>query len=135
MTTQTLVMDEKREVIYAMVRDVLVDALGVGREEVTPNATLRGCLGAESIDYLDINFRLEKAFAIKIPRGDLFPDLDNEFYDDIGVINPDGIAYLRLNYPYIPVGADERSLNLDELTGRISVNSLVDYVEKQLRKS
>ena len=45
--------------IYTKVKDVLVDALGVDDDEVTPAASLRGDLGAESIDFLDISFRLE----------------------------------------------------------------------------
>ena len=52
----------------------LVDALGVDEEEVTPQATLVGDLGAESIDFLDIVFKLEKAFSVEIPRKDLSPE-------------------------------------------------------------
>ena len=43
-------------------------------EDVTRDATLQGDLGAESIDFLDIVFRLERNFGIKIPRGELFPE-------------------------------------------------------------
>jgi acyl carrier protein len=60
--------------IFAKVQEALVDALGVDEDEVTPQATLQGDLGAESIDFLDIVFRLEKAFGIKIERGELFPE-------------------------------------------------------------
>ena len=60
--------------LFNKIRTALVDALGVDEEEVTPEATLVGDLGAESIDFLDIVFRLEKAFDIKIPRGELFPE-------------------------------------------------------------
>lgn len=60
--------------VFDKVRDTLVDALGVDEDEVTEGATLVGDLGAESIDFLDIIFRLEKNFNIKIPRGELFPE-------------------------------------------------------------
>ncbi len=60
--------------IYEKVRSTLVDALGVDEEDVTPAASLRNDLGAESIDLLDIVFRLERNFGIKIPRGELFPE-------------------------------------------------------------
>ncbi|HPZ83342.1 MAG TPA: acyl carrier protein, partial [Thermogutta sp.] len=63
-----------KEEIYQKVREVLMDALAVDEEEVRPDATLVGDLGAESIDFLDIVFKLEKAFNIKIPRGELFPE-------------------------------------------------------------
>ncbi len=56
------------------VQATLVDALGVDDEDVTRDATLQGDLGAESIDFLDIVFRLERNFGIKIPRGELFPE-------------------------------------------------------------
>ena len=56
-------MPSKQEV-YEKIRSALVDALGVDDDEVAPEATLVGDLGAESIDFLDIVFRLEKAFGI-----------------------------------------------------------------------
>ena len=61
------------EEIFDKVKENLVDALGVDDDEITREATLMGDLGAESIDFLDIVFRLEKSFAIKIPREELFP--------------------------------------------------------------
>ena len=60
--------------IFDKVQATLVDALGVDEEDVTRGATLQGDLGAESIDFLDIVFRLERNFGIKIPRGELFPE-------------------------------------------------------------
>ena len=58
--------------IHARVTKVLVDALGVEEDEIKPSATLQGDLGAESIDFLDIVFRLEREFGIKIRQGELF---------------------------------------------------------------
>ena len=74
---ETAVMAIPRDEIFKKVQDVLVNALGVDEEEVTPQATLRGDLGAESIDFLDIVFRLEKAFTFKerfniVIRGEAF---------------------------------------------------------------
>src|SRR3954468_17086004 len=100
-----------RDEIYKKVQSVLVDALGVDDDEVTPTATLQGDLGAESIDFLDIVFRLEKAFTtdaakpFKIPRGELFPeDLetlknDPSFVAD-GKITAEGIEELKRRLPY-----------------------------------
>jgi acyl carrier protein len=62
------------EEIYRKVVSVLVEALSVDEDEITPTATLQRDLGAESIDFLDIVFRLEREFGIKIPRGELFPE-------------------------------------------------------------
>src|SRR5580693_9513630 len=62
------------EEIYGKVARVLVECLDVEEDDLTPTATLQGDLGAESIDFLDILFRLEREFDIKIPRGELFPE-------------------------------------------------------------
>ena len=62
------------EEVFSKVQESLVDALGVDDDEVTREATMVGDLGAESIDFLDIVFKLEKAFDITIPREELFPD-------------------------------------------------------------
>src|SRR5690349_20265209 len=82
-----------REEIYSKVRDVLVDALGVDDEEVTPDAIIKDDLGAESIDFLDISFRLEKAFGIKIGKGEMMPEnigSDPTFVQN-GKLTPNGI--------------------------------------------
>ncbi len=63
-----------KDEVFEKVQEALVDALGVDDDEVTPQATMVGDLGAESIDFLDIVFKLEKAFSIQIPRDELFPD-------------------------------------------------------------
>ena len=61
-----------------------------------------GDLGAESIDFLDIVFRLEKAFDIKIPRGELFPEdvLTNSTYVKDGLVTEGGLAELRKRMPF-----------------------------------
>ena len=86
-----------KEEIFSKVQEALVDALGVDEDEVTPEATLVGDLGAESIDFLDIVFRLEKAFDIKIPRGELFPEdiLTNTDYVQDGKVTAAGMAELQ----------------------------------------
>ena len=62
-----------QEEIYAKVSDTLVEALNVDKDEIKRTSTLQGDLGAESIDFLDIVFRLEREFGIKIPDADLNP--------------------------------------------------------------
>jgi len=85
-----------RDEITAKVREALVDALGIDEEEAVAEARIGADLGAESIDYLDIVFRLEKAFNIKIPRGDLFPDniLTSEEFVQNGKLTEKGLAEL-----------------------------------------
>ncbi len=87
--------------VYARVRKVVVQALGVEEEDIKPSATLQGDLGAESIDFLDIAFRLEREFWIKIPRGELFSEL--LFKDSAGIVQDGrltdaGLAKLARNF-------------------------------------
>src|SRR5213592_1017623 len=91
-----------REEIFDKVQSTLVDALSVDEEEVTPESTLTGDLGAESIDFLDIVFRLEKTFNIKIPRGELFPEdiLSNVQYVQDGKLTAEGLAQLKQRMPF-----------------------------------
>ena len=86
-----------RDEIQKKVQDILADSLGVDEDEVTPQAVLRDDLGAESIDYLDIQFRLEKAFGIKIEKGEMFnPELANDpNFVQGGNITAQGIAQLK----------------------------------------
>src|SRR4051812_16739159 len=91
------------EVIHGKVAQVLVEALGVDEDDVSPAATLQGDLGAESIDFLDIVFRLEREFEIKIPRGELFPDSIFEGRPEFvreGRVTDEGMAELRSRMPY-----------------------------------
>src|SRR5438093_8364921 len=94
---RTLSMPNQEE-IFTKVSATLMEALNVDEEEIKPTATLQGDLGAESIDFLDIVFRLEREFAIKIPRGELFPESifhgDPDFVQN-GKVTERGLAELR----------------------------------------
>ena len=96
---------------------MLVDALGVDEEEVTPNATLRDDLGAESIDFLDIVFRLEKAFGIKIPRGEMFPEdiFTNPAYVQNGKVTPEGMAELKKRMPHMDFTELEKDPDVNKM--------------------
>jgi acyl carrier protein len=122
--------------IFDKVRESLVDALGVDEEEVTPTATLRGDLDAESIDFLDIVFRLEKAFDIKIERGELVPTdvLENAEYAQEGKLTPAGISELKARMPFADLSKLESDPNIQNL-GDLSVQDMVNFVEYKLKKS
>ncbi|HEX6963199.1 MAG TPA: acyl carrier protein [Lacipirellula sp.] len=125
-----------QEEIFDKVRASLVDALGVDEDEVTPAATLRGDLDAESIDFLDIVFRLEKAFDIKIERGELVPTdvLENADYAKEGKLTPSGIAALKERMPFADLSKLESDPNIQNL-GDLSVQDMVNFVEYKLKKS
>src|ERR1700722_16628991 len=86
-----------KDEVFSKVKEVLTTALAVDDDEVTPEARLSEDLGAESIDYLDISFQLEKTFGIKIPKGELFPEniFTNPEFVQNGKVTPKGLAELK----------------------------------------
>ena len=120
--------------VYSKVQEALVDALGVDDDEVTPEATLVGDLGAESIDFLDIVFKLEKAFNIKIPREDLFPGdiLTNANYVADGKVTPAGIAELKAKLPWADLTKFEANPRVQDFGDLLTVGDLVRYVEGKI---
>ena len=128
-------MAMSRDEIYSKVQTVLVDALGVDEEEVTPNAVIRDDLGAESIDFLDIMFRLEKAFNIKIPKGEMMPENvanDPNIVKD-GVVTPQGIAMLKEKMPHSDFSTFEADPKLDNMAKLFTVDAIVNYVQTKLQ--
>jgi acyl carrier protein len=123
-----------KEEVFEKVRESLVDALGVDDDEVTPEATLVGDLGAESIDFLDIVFRLEKSFDIKIPRGELFPEdiLTNTDYVVDGKINPEGLTELKKRMPFADLSTFEENPVVQEFATSLTVQDMCNYVESKV---
>lgn len=123
-----------KEEVFDKVKTCLVEALGVDDDEVTPEATLSGDLGAESIDFLDIVFRLEKAFNIKVPRGELFPEdvLTNSQYVQDGRVTPEGLIQLRQRMPFANLDAFEANPNVKDFVSMLTVQDLVRYVESKV---
>jgi len=120
--------------VFAKVREALVGALSVDEDEVTPEATLIGDLGAESIDFLDIIFRLEKNFGIKIPRAELFPEnliTDQTLVKD-GVYTPEGIAALRERMPYADIDAFAKDPKAENIRNLFTVDMMVKFLENKL---
>ena len=128
-------MAMSRDEIFEKVQEVLVDALAVDDDEVTYEATLMGDLGAESIDFLDIVFRLEKAFEIKIPREELFPAEslmnDSELVHN-GKLTEKGLTALRENMPHTDITSFEKDPDINKLGDLFTVNAIVNYVEGKL---
>jgi len=127
-------MAPSRDEVFDKVRDVLTEALGVDDDEVVGEATLQEDLGAESIDFLDIVFRLEKEFSIKIPKGELFPDdiLNNPDYVDGDRLTPAGLALLKEAMPHVDFTTFEQNPVVSEMPKLFTVNTIVNYVEQKL---
>lgn len=128
--TMTLSQDE----IFAKVQEALVDALGVDDDEATRDATLVGDLGAESIDFLDIVFKLEKAFDIQIPREELSPEdiLTNSQYVQDGVVTSDGMAELKTRMPWADLAKFEENPRVQDFGNLLTVGDLCSYVDSKV---
>ncbi len=122
-------MASKQEV-FEKIQAALVDALGVEEDEVTPDATLVGDLGAESIDFLDIVFRLEKAFDIEIPRAELFPEdiLTNAEFVQDGKVTDTGVAELKKRMPFADLSGFEANPLVQEFGNLLTVNDMCRFI-------
>ena len=123
------------EDISARVAEVLVEALNVEEDVIRPAATLQGDLGAESIDFLDIVFRLEREFGIKVPRGELFPDSvfrgDPDLVSD-GRVTDRGMAELRSRMPWADLSGFEHDPRLGAVPDLFTVGLLTRYITWKL---
>ena len=118
--------------IYKGVATVLSMTLNINPEDITPTASLRNDLGIESIDYLDVLFRLEREFNIAIPRDDLFPEslsqIDPKFIQD-GKITDEGLALIKDKLPFADVTAMEHDC---DITNLITVGMISRYIDNRL---
>ncbi len=129
-------MAKSRDEILVEVQEVLVDALGIDNDEAKEEATLMGDLGAESIDFLDIVFRLEKTFAIKIPREELFPAetlMNNPDFVSNGKLTAKGLAELKSKMPHTDISAFAANPELNKLADLFTVRMIVNYVASKLK--
>lgn len=124
-----------KDEIFQKVRSTLVDALNVDEDEVTLAARLRGDLNAESIDFLDIVFRLEREFNIKIDRNELFPESifqgDPEFVS-AGKVTPKGLAELRAKMPFADLTSFEKDPSVARLSDLFTVDLITRYIHGKL---
>lgn len=120
--------------IFDKVRNVLVDALAVDEDEVTMQSSLVRDLGAESIDFLDIVFKLEQAFGFKISQGELFPEnvAQNPEYVQNGIVTPKGIAELKAKLPHVDLTKWEANPSIGKVAEVFTVETLVNFVHKKL---
>ncbi len=130
-----------RAEIEEKVTDVLENALGADRDDIVPTATLTEDLGAESIDFLDIQFQLEKKFstpekAFKIEQGELFPEnmMSNPEYVKDGKFTDAGMTVLKERMPHVDLAVFAADRNVKGLAKIFTVKSLCDFIEIKLKK-
>ena len=121
--------------IFEKVKALMVDALSVDDDQVTPDARLQADLGAESIDFLDIVFRLEREFGVKIDRNELFPESifqgDPEFVQG-GKVTPKGLSELKEKMPFADLAAYEKDPKFDRIGDLFTVDLIVKYIASKL---
>ncbi len=128
-----------REAIFQKVKEILEEALGADDDEITPNASLTGDLEAESIDFLDIVFRLEKTFStedkpFKISQGELFPEnlLENAAWVADGKFTDEGMEMLKTRMPHVDFSEFESDRDVNKVAELMTVDSIVTFVERKL---
>lgn len=122
--------------IPSATQTAVAEALGLDEDEVTPDATLLDDLGAESIDLLDILFRLERSVGVKIQAADLAEYVqggipDDEFSDENDVITPKGMEQLERVMPQLDTAALSGKLKADQVMSHFTVANLTTMVEER----
>ena len=127
-------MGLSQDEIFEKVQEALVDALGVDDDEVNREATLVGDLGAESIDFLDISFKLEQEFSIKIDQGELFPEnlMSDATLVEEGKLTDKAMEILREKMPHVDFAKLDGDRRVDQLSEVFTVASLVDFIDRKL---
>ena len=125
-----------KEDVFEGVKEQLIEALAVDDDQVTPEATLMGDLGAESIDLLDIVYRLEKHFDIKIDRGELVPDdivndTQGKYVID-GKLTALGLEEIKQRIPFADISSLEKNPVIQNLATVLTVKDMCHLVEQKL---
>ena len=127
-------MTNERNEIIKQVRAIISQALKVDENKVSLESSLIKDLGAESIDFLDIVFRLEKAFKIKIPKGELFPEkilADARFVSN-GLVTQAGLDELKTKMPTVDWSVFRQNPQVAKLGEVFTVGLIVDYISGKL---
>jgi acyl carrier protein len=119
--------------IQSAVQEAVVGALGVSEDEATPDATLMDDLGAESIDLLDILFRIERSTGVKIQASDLGEYIqggipDDQFGDENGIVSEQGMEQLKKVMPQIDADELRGELEAEKVISLFTVGNLADMV-------
>jgi acyl carrier protein len=126
--------------VDAVVKDAVAEALALDEDDVTPDATLMDDLGAESIDLLDILFRIEKGTGVKIEAADLGDYIqggipDDEFSDDDEVISPKGAEQLKRVMPQTDPDELAGSLQAEDVINLFTVQNLITMVHSRAERA
>ena len=123
--------------IFNKVRDIIVDVLVIDASEVQATSRLIADLGAESIDFLDLVFQLEKEFAIKIPRGQLEKnargDLSEAEFEQNGVLTEKGLQALKTYLSEVPQEYFKDNMKTNEIPTLFTIETFCKLVDAAIK--
>ena len=132
-----IISKEEITAIYPKVAETMADALGCDLEQVKPDASLIDELGAESIDFLDIVFRLERAFKVKIPRGKIVEeargDLSESEFEKGGVVSEAGVERLKIFLSEVPADRFKTPMKVADIPRLFTTETFCKMVIRQQR--
>lgn len=124
--------------LFPKVSEIVADVLVIDKGEITPDSSLIKDLGAESIDFLDLVFRLERAFNVKIPRGQIEKDargeLSDEEFEKNGVLTEQGLAALKAYLSEVPADRFKDTMKVNEIPTLFTVTTLCKLVLNAQKK-
>ncbi|MFO1283902.1 MAG: phosphopantetheine-binding protein [Burkholderiales bacterium] len=127
------------DAVFPKVAETVADALGCELDEVERSSSLIGDLGAESIDFLDLVFRLERAFKVKIPRGKIVEDargtLPEAEFEQKGLVTEKGLAQLKTFLSEVPADRFRAPLKVAEIPRLFTVETFCKLVIRAQRSA
>ncbi len=125
------------DAVFPKVAQIVADALGCDLEDVKPKASLIGDLDAESIDFLDLVFRLEKGFGVKIPRGKIIEDargpLPESEFESKGIVTEAGMSRLREFLAEVPADRFKTPMKAGDVTRLFTTETFCKVVLRAQR--
>lgn len=125
--------------IYPKVAEIIADALGCDEEDVNPDSSLINDLDAESIDFLDIVFRLEREFKVKIPRGKAVEEargeLSEEEFEQGGVVTDAGLEKIRAYLSEVPADRIPNPLKAAEIPKLFTTETFCKMVLREQKSA
>ena len=129
------VLASRHEELYATVRACVADVLAIDPSKVTPEASLIADLGAESLDFLDLVFRLETEYGGKIPRDGIrlaAQDGLADGFDKGGVLTPEALSRMRMLMPEVPAAKLHDGLRTHQIPELFTTETFVRLVAWRL---
>jgi acyl carrier protein len=124
--------------VYPKVREIVADVLVIDEDDVSSNSRLIADLGAESIDFLDLVFQLEKEFKIKIPRGQLEKNargnLSEDEFEKGGVLTAQGLQALQNYLSEVPADQFKANMKVNEIPMLFTVETFCKLVVSALNE-